>query len=67
MVYSCVFYIGKIRKNNEDYCEGEVIDIEYGLIGIFVIVDGMGGYKKGEVVSKLVVENIIDFLKENLL
>lgn len=27
----------------------------------------MGGHKKGEVASKLAVENIIDFLKENLL
>ncbi|HBF7434369.1 TPA: Stp1/IreP family PP2C-type Ser/Thr phosphatase [Clostridioides difficile] len=67
MVYSCASHIGKIRKNNEDYCEGEVIDTEHGPIGIFAIADGMGGHKKGEVASKLAVENIIDFLKENLL
>lgn len=27
----------------------------------------MGGHNKGEVASKLAVENIIEFLKENLL
>lgn len=67
MIYSCASHIGKIRKNNEDYCKGEVIELETGSIGIFAIADGMGGHKKGEVASKLSVENIICFLKENLL
>lgn len=67
MIYSCASHIGKIRKNNEDYCKGEVIELESGSIGIFAIADGMGGHKKGEVASKLSVENIICFLKENLL
>ena len=34
---------------------------------MFAIADGMGGYKKGEVASKMAAENIILFLKENLL
>ena len=59
MVYSCASHIGKIRKNNEDYCEGEVIDTEHGPIGIFAIADGMGGHKKGEVASKLAVNSIV--------
>ena len=67
MIYRCASNIGKIRKNIEDYCKGEVIELETGSIGIFAIADGMGGHKKGEVASKLSVENIICFLKENLL
>lgn len=67
MIYSCASHIGEVRKNNEDYCKGEIIDTVYGSIGIFALADGMGGHKKGEVASKLAVENIICFLKENLL
>ncbi len=67
MIYSCATHIGKVRKNNEDYCKGEIIDTEFGSIGIFALADGMGGHNKGEVASKLAVENIVEFLKENLL
>ena len=67
MIYSCISHIGKVRKNNEDYCMGEIIETEVGSIGIFALADGMGGHNKGEVASELAVENIIYFLKENLL
>ena len=67
MIYDCASHIGKVRKNNEDYCKGEIIDTEFGSIGIFALADGMGGHNKGEVASKLAVENIVEFLKENLL
>ena len=67
MIYNCISHIGKVRKNNEDYCRGEIIKSEFGCIGIFALADGMGGHNKGEVASKLAVENIINFLKENLL
>lgn len=66
MIYSCASHTGKVRKNNEDYCGGEFIDTSLGSIGIFAIADGMGGHKKGEVASKLAVDNIINFLKDNL-
>ena len=46
---------------------GEVIQTEEDYIGIFALADGMGGHKKGEVASKIAVESIIDFLKENIL
>ncbi|RDY28675.1 Stp1/IreP family PP2C-type Ser/Thr phosphatase [Romboutsia weinsteinii] len=68
MIYSCASHIGKVRTNNEDYCGGEIIEIEEkNTVGVFAIADGMGGHKKGEVASKLAVENIICFLKENLI
>lgn len=67
MKYSMASDVGKVRKNNEDYCKGEIITTKDGEIGIFAIADGMGGHKKGEVASKLAVENIIDFLKDNLI
>ncbi|MEG0181262.1 MAG: Stp1/IreP family PP2C-type Ser/Thr phosphatase [Peptostreptococcaceae bacterium] len=66
MIYSCVSHIGKVRKNNEDFCKGEIIPTKSGEIGIFAIADGMGGHNKGEVASELAVENIMRFLKNNL-
>lgn len=59
--------VGLVRKNNEDYCKCEIVEVENEEIGLFAIADGMGGYKKGEVASKMAAENIILFLKENLL
>ena len=59
--------VGLGRKNNEDYCKCEIVEVENEEIGLFAIADGMGGYKKGEVASKMAAENIILFLKENLL
>lgn len=68
MIYSCASHVGKVRQNNEDYCMGEVIQInDEETLGIFALADGMGGHKKGEVASKLAVENILEYLKENLL
>lgn len=68
MNFSCASHIGKVRKNNEDYCRGEIIQNDnLDIVGIFAIADGMGGHNKGEVASKLAVENIIKFLKENLI
>ena len=68
MIYSCASHVGKVRKNNEDYCMGEVIKVnEEETLGIFALADGMGGHKKGEVASQLAVQNILEYLKENLL
>lgn len=46
--------IGKRRKNNEDatYCAKS----QYG--SILVVADGMGGYRKGEVASSLVINDL---------
>lgn len=68
MNFSCASHIGKIRKNNEDYCKGKIIQNDtLGIVGIFAMADGMGGHKKGEVASKIAVDDIIEFLEENLI
>lgn len=66
MIYNCDSHMGKVRKNNEDYCMGEILQTEDDCIGVFALADGMGGHNKGEVASKIAVESIIDFLKENI-
>ena len=45
---------------------GEIIQTEERGIGIFALADGMGGHNKGEVASKIAVENIIGFFKREL-
>lgn len=68
MDFVCTSHIGMVRKNNEDYCKGEIIEVANGKeIGIFAIADGMGGHNKGEVASQLAVDNIIDFFNDNLI
>ena len=64
MIYNCDSHVGKVRKNNEDYCMGEIIQTDDECIGIFALADGMGGHKKGEVASKIAVESIINFLDD---
>lgn len=66
MIYNYDSHVGKVRKNNEDYCMGEIVEIENDSIGIFALADGMGGHQKGEIASRIAVESIIDFLKENI-
>jgi PPM family protein phosphatase len=50
--------IGKRRKQNED---SFFLDDHMGL---YVVADGMGGHKAGEVASRLVVETICGFLRQ---
>lgn len=68
MDFVCTSHIGMVRKNNEDYCKGEIIElVEDSEVGIFAIADGMGGHNKGEVASQLAVENIIDLFNDKLI
>lgn len=68
MDFVCTSHIGMVRKNNEDYCKGEIIEFgEDAEVGIFAIADGMGGHNKGEVASQLAVENIIDLFNDKLI
>jgi protein phosphatase len=51
--------IGKKRKTNED---AMLVDDP---LGLYIVADGMGGHRAGEVASKLVVETLRDFIKQN--
>jgi PPM family protein phosphatase len=50
--------VGKQRDQNEDYSYTRVEPFEEGDHGLFIVADGMGGYKAGEVASRLAVETI---------
>ncbi|UCH19390.1 MAG: serine/threonine-protein phosphatase [Deltaproteobacteria bacterium] len=52
--------VGIKRKTNEDAL---LVDDE---LGLYVVADGMGGHRAGEVASKLVVETLKDFIGHNL-
>ena len=51
--------IGRRREQNEDslFCDDSM--------GLYVVADGMGGHKAGEVASKLVVETMRDYIDQN--
>ncbi|HTD24730.1 MAG TPA: Stp1/IreP family PP2C-type Ser/Thr phosphatase [Terriglobales bacterium] len=51
--------VGCVRKNNEDNFG---YDTRYG---IFVVCDGMGGQAAGEVASKMSVDVMLDFFRQN--
>ncbi len=53
--------VGNKRTLNEDY----IGYFEDSTIGIFIIADGMGGHNAGEIASKLAVDTIIDYIKDN--
>jgi serine/threonine protein phosphatase PrpC len=52
--------IGRRREQNEDSLFFD------DRMGLYVVADGMGGHNAGEVASKLVVETIRDYIKQNL-
>src|SRR5260221_10243614 len=50
--------VGKQREQNEDNAFQRIEKLEDGDYGLFIVADGMGGYKAGEVASQLAVEKI---------
>lgn len=57
-VSSCTTDIGRRRSNNEDWL------LEWPDRGLYVVADGMGGGKHGEVASHVAVEAVEQFLTE---
>lgn len=58
--YACFSDKGD-RSHNEDYLG----DAAFADNRVFILADGLGGHGKGEVASKLVVENVQSMLNEN--
>jgi serine/threonine protein phosphatase PrpC len=56
--------VGRQREQNEDYPYTFITEEQER--GLFIVADGMGGYRAGEVASKMAVEKISDSLKQFL-
>ena len=52
--------VGRVRENNEDSL---IID---KVINLFIVADGMGGYRGGEVASKIATKTIRSFIRKEL-
>lgn len=56
--------IGLTRSVNQDYIYASVYPVG-NLPNLFVVADGMGGHKAGEVASRYTVDNFVDFVKNS--
>lgn len=54
--------VGRQREQNEDNAFRRIESLEDGDHGLFIVADGMGGYRAGEVASKLAVDTISKML-----
>ena len=54
--------IGKVRDMNQD---SYYISDENDEIKLYIVADGMGGYKGGEIASKLAIESAKNYIRKN--
>lgn len=54
--------VGRVREMNQDNC---FISDPNDEIKLFIVADGMGGYKGGEVASALAIESVKSYIKNN--
>ena len=54
--------IGKVREQNQDYY---YISEETSEPKIYILADGMGGYKGGEIASKIATESVKNYIQNN--
>ena len=55
---ACITDVGRKRKSNEDSL---FVDDD---LGLYMVADGMGGHRAGEVASELVVETVRVYIKQ---
>ena len=55
--------VGKKRENNEDSFFAKIYNDQ---IALYVVADGLGGYEGGEFASKMLVDNISNYIYANL-
>lgn len=64
MQYHAMTDAGKVRPMNED-CVFASDTTEGNLKNLFMVADGMGGHKAGEVASRLAITGILSSVREN--
>ncbi|MBP1757303.1 MAG: protein phosphatase [Firmicutes bacterium] len=62
--FAAASHVGLVRENNEDSYAIVYPGVGYPLA--LILADGMGGHSKGEVASRIAVEFIASFLREDL-
>lgn len=61
MIVGAVSDIGLKRENNQDY----MFASSESDFPIFLVADGMGGHKAGDIASSMAVKSIVEFIDEN--
>lgn len=56
--------IGSVRKMNQDYIFYSETPVG-NLPNLFIVADGMGGHKAGDVASRTAVETFVDFVRKS--
>lgn len=58
--------IGIKRKENQDNYWAAILDVDGNEAGVICLCDGMGGLNNGGLASKIVVEDVRDYFKDNI-